>query len=138
MDQRQRKQIINKETDTYLWDNTYPLFRQPTPWYESTSPDLSHSPIINNKNTMDTEFLVQMRQSNKCGSVRHDKIFYLHLGSGVSPSLSRSCLLRDTSHTYWFHPPKQLTIKKQRTQKWNPTTNKSYCTALVYIHRTQD
>ena len=29
---------------------------------------------------MDTEFLVQMRQSNKCGSVRNDDIFNLHLG----------------------------------------------------------
>ena len=29
---------------------------------------------------MDTEFLVQMRQSNKCESVRKDEIFNLHLG----------------------------------------------------------
>ena len=40
------------------------------------------SPIIHN-NTMDTEFLVQIRQSNKCGSVRNDEIFNLHLGSGA-------------------------------------------------------
>ena len=33
---------------------------------------------------MDTEFLVQMRQSNKCGSVRNDEIFNLHLGSGAT------------------------------------------------------
>ena len=32
---------------------------------------------------MDTEFLVQMRQSNKCGSVRNDEILNLHLGSGA-------------------------------------------------------
>ena len=37
---------------------------------------------------MDTEFLVQMRQSNKCGSVRKDEIFNLHLGSSVSPWVS--------------------------------------------------
>ena len=43
------------------------------------------SPIIHNNNTMDTEFLVQMRQSNKCGSVRNDGIFNLHLGSGAGP-----------------------------------------------------
>ena len=34
----------------------------PTPWYESTTPHLSHSPIIQNNNTMDTEFQVQMRE----------------------------------------------------------------------------
>ena len=39
---------------------------QPTP----TAPI---PPIIYNNNTMDTEFLVQMRQSNKCGSVRNDQ-----------------------------------------------------------------
>ena len=32
---------------------------------------------------MDIEFLVQMRQSDKCGGVRNDDIFNLHLGSGV-------------------------------------------------------
>ena len=37
---------------------------------------------------MDTEFLVQMRQSNKCGSVRNDEIFNLHLGSGAGPSVA--------------------------------------------------
>ena len=56
-----------------------------TPWYESTTLNLSHAPIIHNNNTMDTEFLVQMRQSNKCGSVRNDEIFNLHLGSGAGP-----------------------------------------------------
>ena len=42
-------------------------------------------PIIHINNTMDTEFLVQMRQSNKCGRVRNDEIFNLHLGSGAGP-----------------------------------------------------
>ena len=44
---------------------------------------LSHPSIIHNNNRMDTEFLVQMRQSNKCGSVRNDEIFNSHLGSGA-------------------------------------------------------
>ena len=48
-------------------------------------PELSHPPIIHNNNTMDAEFLVQMRQSNKCGNVRNDEIFNLHLGSSVGP-----------------------------------------------------
>ena len=109
----------------------------PTPWYESTTTHLSHPPIIHNNNKMDTEFLVQMKQSNKCGSVRNNEIFNLHLGSGAGPWVSIPCLLQDTSHIYWFHPPKQLTWKKQRTQKWDSTPNKSYRMALVYVHRIQ-
>ena len=95
------------------------------------------SPIIHNKYTMDTEFLVQIRQSNKGENVRNDEILKLHLGAGADPWVSIPCLLQDTSHIYWFHPPKQLTRKKQRTQKWDSTPNKSYRTALVYVHRTQ-
>ena len=30
-------------------------------------------------------FLVKLRQSNKCGSVRNDQIINLHLGSGAAP-----------------------------------------------------
>ena len=51
-----------------------------TPWYGSATPHLFHPPIIHNYNTMDTEFLVQMRESNKC---KNDEIFNLHLGSGA-------------------------------------------------------
>ena len=70
----------------------------PTPWYESTTTHLSHPRIIHNNNKMDTEFLVQMKQSNKCGSVRNNEIFNLHLGSGTGPWVSIPCLLKDTSH----------------------------------------
>ena len=43
-------------------------------------------PIIsNNNNTMDIAFLVHMRQSNKCGSVRNDEMINLHLGFGAGP-----------------------------------------------------
>ena len=85
-DWRQRKQIINKETDTTaimlyslkkdrawetkrqkaqikiikkLWDYTHPLSPHP---YESATPpppQLSHSPIIHKNNTMDAEFLFE-------------------------------------------------------------------------------
>ena len=102
-----------------------PLVPPPTPWYESTTPHLSLSPIIHNINTMNTELLVQMRQSNKFGSVRNDEIFNLHLGSGASPWVSIPCLVQDTSHIYWFHPPKQLSRKKQGTQKWDSSPKKS-------------
>ena len=108
-----------------LWDNTHPLFPIHT-WYESTTPILRHPPIIHNNNTMYAEFLVQIRQSNKCGSVRNDEIFNLHLRSGAGPWVSIPCLLQDTSHIYWFHPPKQLTRKNQRTVKWDSTLNKLY------------
>ena len=46
---------------------------------------LFHLPIICNNNTMDMPFLVQMRQSNKCGNVGNDEIINLHLGSSVDP-----------------------------------------------------
>ena len=118
-----------------LWDNT-PAF------YESTPPSHIYPipPIIHNNNTMDKEFLVQMRQSTKCGSVKNDEIFNLRLGSGASPWISISCLLQDTIYVYWFHPLKQLIRKKQRTEKWHSIPNKLYRTgtALAYVHRTKD
>ena len=124
-----------------LWNNTHSLSPPPLrPWYESTTPPplkLCHPPIIHNNNTMDTEFLVQIRQSNKCGSERNDEIFNLNLRAGAGPWVSIPCLLQVTGHLYWFHLSKQLTRKKQRTQKWNSTLRKSYRTALAYVHRTQ-
>ena len=120
-----------------LWDNTHPLSPHPHQDMNQPPSHLSHPPIIHTNNTMDTEFLVQMRQSSQCGSVRNDEIFTLHLGSGAGPWLSITCLLQDSSHIYWFHLPKQLTRKKQTTQKWDSNPNKSSCTTSVYIHRTQ-
>ena len=137
--ENKRKKAQAKKTKK-LWDNTHPLAPNPHPDINQTPfhpPTYSMPPIIHNNNTMDTEFLVQMRECNKCGSIRNDEIFNLHLGSGVGPWVSIPCLLQDTSHIYWFHRPKQLTRKKQRTRKWDSTPNKSYCTALVYVHRTQ-
>ena len=40
---------------------------------------------------MDMAFLVQMRHSNKCGSVRNDEIINLHVGSGAGPRVSIPC-----------------------------------------------
>ena len=56
-----------------------PNINQPTPIYPI------HPPIICNNNTMGMVFLVQIRQSNKCGSVRNGEIMNLHLGSGADP-----------------------------------------------------
>ena len=65
----------------------------PTPCYKSTTPHHpSHPPIICNSNVMDIEFLVRMRQSDKCGSVRNDDIFNLHLGSGAVAFHYQKCL----------------------------------------------
>ena len=77
-DQKTKAQIKAKTMTipTSCPPNPYPDMNQPPP-------HVSHSPIIHKNNIMDTEFLVQMRQSNKCGSARNDEIFNLHLGSGA-------------------------------------------------------
>ena len=36
---------------------------------------------------MDNVFVVQMRQANKCGSLKNDAIINLHLGSGAHVSM---------------------------------------------------
>ena len=140
-DRRQRKQIINKEKDTtaimlyslkketvHERQKRKPQRKKPMRWYpppvlrptpssQSTTHCLSHAAIIYN-NTMDKEFLVQMKQSNKCGRVRNDEIFNLHLAFGAGPRVRIPCLLqRNSHHIYWFHLLKQVTRKKQRTQK---------------------
>ena len=77
-------------------------------------PHLSHaSPLIYSNKAMDKEFLVQMRQSSKCESVRKDEIFNLHLGSGAGPWGRIPCLVQESSPIYWFHPPKQVAWKKK-------------------------
>ena len=58
-----------------------PPFRQPPPPPVPPIP----FPIIYKNDTMDKELLVQMRQSNKYGSVRNDEILNLHLRSGAGP-----------------------------------------------------
>ena len=76
---------------------------------DKSTPHLSHSPIICNNNTMDIEFLVQMRQSDKCGGVRNDDIFNLHLGSGAGPCLTCGVWARAnlTAHVI-FGSPKSI------------------------------
>ena len=76
-----------KNKSKKLWHNTDPLSPHPHPDMNQPPPTPSPipSPIIHNNNIMDTFFLVQMRQSNKFGSVRNDETFNLHLGSGAGP-----------------------------------------------------
>ena len=86
-EQRTKARVIKKKQ---LPDNTCPLSPLIHPVInEPLSPPppshLSHPPTICNNNTMDIQLLVQMRQSDKCVSVRNDDIFNLHLGSSVDP-----------------------------------------------------
>ena len=71
----------------------HPNINQPPPTYPIP-------PIICNNNTMGMAFLVQIRQPNKCVSVRNDEIINLHLGSGAGPRVSIPGLLQDTSHIF--------------------------------------
>ena len=66
----------------------------PIPWYEPTNHPTTY-PIIHNNNTMDTEFLGTNETINKCGSVRNDEMFNLHLGSGVGPWVSITSHIND-------------------------------------------
>ena len=70
-------------------------------------------------------FLVKMKQSNKCGSVRNDEIINLHLGSGTGPS---SCKTPAT-----LIPSAQRTNQEKNKEFRNPcsTFNKLYHTALA-------
>ena len=80
--------------------------------------------------------LAQMKQFYGYESVRNDDIFNLHLGSGVGPLVSIICLLQETSHIYWLHPPKQSSKQKQKILKKDLTPNKFYCIGLAYMCRT--
>ena len=77
---------------------------------------------------MDMSFLVQVRQSSKCGSAKNAEIINLHLGSAVGPWVSIPCLLQDTSHTYWFHLPQ--TINQEKAE--NPEMRSSFQQIVSY------
>ena len=75
-------------------------------------------------------FLVQMRQSNKCGSVRNDEIINLHLGSGAGPASPASC---KTPATFIdsIHPHNQPRKKtKNPEMRSNFQHIVSYCLGL--------
>ena len=58
---------------------------QPNANINQLLPNLAHPPFNCNSNTMDMAYLVKMRQSNKCGSVKNGEIINLHLGFGAGP-----------------------------------------------------
>ena len=133
---------MNKKTAQEKKPNNYKIIPTPssllTPWYEWTTipptpppppvPPIPF-PIIYKNDTMDKELLVQMRQSNKYGSVRNDEILNLHLRSGAGPWVNIPWLLQDS--IYWFHPLKQLTRKMQSAEmRFNSQQLVSYCLGL--------
>ena len=78
-DQKTKAEIIKKKNYDIIptSPNPHPDMKQPPSTYR-----IPPSFIIT---IQWRQFLVQVRQSNKCGSVRNDEIFNLHLGSGVGP-----------------------------------------------------
>ena len=68
-DQKAKAQI-KTNTKNKLRDNTNPLSPHPNSDMKQPPPTYPIPPVIHNDNIMDTEFLVQMRQSDKCGSVK--------------------------------------------------------------------
>ena len=83
-EQKTQAQVKKKNQEQKLQNNTHPVSPHPQP-VKNQPPSTYPIPTICNNNTMDIEFPVQMRQSDKCGSVRNGDIFNLHLGSGVGP-----------------------------------------------------
>ena len=77
---------------------------------------------------MGITFVVQMRQSNKCESVKNEEIINLHLGSGAGPWISIPCLLQHTSQIYWFNPLKIINQEKTK----NPEMTFSFQQIVLY------
>ena len=77
-------------------------------------PHLSHSPINFNNKTMDMAFLAQMRQSNKCESIRKDEAINLHLGSGAGPWVSQT----PARHQLHFLIPSTQAINQQKDKEY--------------------
>ena len=84
-----------------------------------THTHLFHFPRMHNNNLIKREFLVQMRQSNKLGSVRNDKIFNLHFTFVISfGPLCQYPLAPARCQPQLLIPlAKHLTRGKQTTQK---------------------
>ena len=84
-----------------LQNDTQPLSPPPPSYFQSAIPlphQLSHLPIICNNNKLGMTFLVQMRQSDKYGSVMNDEVINFLFLSGAGLSASIHCLLQDPSH----------------------------------------
>ena len=58
----------------------------------------------------------------------NDEIFFFHLGSGAGSWVSIPCILKDTRHIHWLHPPKQSIKKKQK----NPAKRSNFHQIISY------
>ena len=104
---------------------------------ESTIPHLSDPPIIHNNNIMDKEVLVQMRQSNKCESVRMMKYSTYTLGIWCRP-LSQHPLAPARHQPHLLIPSIQtINQKNPKNPEIDSPPNKSCRTSLIYVQRTQ-
>ena len=75
-------------------------------------------------------FLVQIRQSNKCGSARNDEIIELHLGSGISCGPLSQYPLPPARHQPHLLIPSAQTINQERTK--NPEMRSNFQQIVSY------
>ena len=82
-------------------------------------------------------FPIQIRQSKKCGSVRNDEIMNLpwDLVQALESAFPTYCKASATFIDSICL--KESTGKKTKNPEMRSNSNKSYCTALTYVHRTQ-
>ena len=69
-----REQKAKPQIKKNLLNNTVPLSHHPNPDLNQPPPNLCHPPILYNNNTMDTEFVAEMRLMWKC-----NKWWIIHL-----------------------------------------------------------
>ena len=75
-------------------------------------------------------FLVQIRQSNKCGSARNDEIIELHLGSGISSGPLSQYPLPPARHQPHLLIPSAQIINEERTK--NPEMRSNFQQIVSY------
>ena len=103
---------LNKATDNVREEITKAHAKKIVKWYSTPVPpppsyfqsviplphQLSHLPVICNNNKLGMTFLVQMRQSDKYGSVMNDEIINFPFQCGAGLSAGVHCLLQDPNH----------------------------------------
>ena len=83
-DQKTKAQI-KTNTKNKIRDNTHPLSSHPNPDMKQQPPTYPIPPIIHNSNIMTQNSWCKSDNLIKCGSVKNDEIFNLHLRSGAGP-----------------------------------------------------
>ena len=120
-----------------LWDNTHLLSPNPHPDMNQPPPapmppPTPTPPIIHSNDTMDTEILVQMRKSNKCGSVPQMMKIQLTLGIWCGPLSQHP--LPSARHQPHLLIPSAQTINQKKAKnpemRFNSQQMVSYCLGL--------